>query len=133
VASHKIHIFDFINLSQPPELVMEQLATHTRPGANGVTIHRLGIWAQPFQITSRAGAASLAEAYNFYNAYLALVGAAPVGITWARLPFDLTFHRFYVTSVKLQRCDTILFGFGPDGAYFAEVDCVWTLQPIRHV
>ena len=125
--------FTFITLSQPPPLVKEQLLRHARPGVDGVTLHRTGVRGMSFTCDSRAGALTIGQAYDLYDGYVKLIGAAAVAVTWSTLTLAVKAHLYYVLDVELVRCDAIVRGQGPSGPYYAEVDCRWTLQPIRPV
>jgi hypothetical protein len=126
----QIDQFEFIRLEQPPQLVQAKLAAHVRPGVSGITLHDLGTWAAPFTCDSLAQAANLGAAYDLYDGYRLLVGQPAVTILWAQLPIVLKNHRFFVLDVQPLRIARIVFGTGPQGSYFAECECRWTLQPI---
>lgn len=126
----KIGNFRFVRLDQPPPLVCAKITAHTRPGSDGVTLHNLGTWAEPFTVRSKATASNMAAAYQLYTLYRLLIGDEPVSVVWAGLNINLTMHRFYVTDVQPLAFVPLLVGTGPDGLYFAEAECQWTLQPI---
>lgn len=126
----RIGNFDFIRLEEPPQLVQEQIAASTRPGTSGVTLHRLGSWAEPFECRSLAGAANLSVAIALYASYCQLAAKDPVQVTWANVQYSTLSHRFYVLGVKQPVHRRLLYGIGPAGEYFAETEATWILQPI---
>ena len=127
----KIGSFNFVNLESPPHLVQQRLLTHSRPGTDGVTVHRVGTWGQPFTVKSLATAANITAAYQLYAGYTLLVGQAAVTVTWANIPLLGMNHRYYVLDVQPLRIATVLSGTGPSGAYGAECECQWALLPIK--
>ena len=126
----KIDVFPFVRLDEPPPMVCAKIGAHTRPGTDGVTLHNLGTWAEPFTTRSLATASNIAAAYQLYEAYRFLVGQPPVSVVWANIALNLAKHRFYVLDVVPLDFRSLVVGTGPQGLYFAEAECQWTLQPI---
>lgn len=122
--------FRFISLSNPPELVQAQMAAHTRSGTDGVTVHHLGSWAEPFFCTSRAEAQSMEAALQIYREYLAIVGQR-VRIVWANVPFAAAGFAFFVMKISEPRPRKLLIGTGPNGDYFADLEVTWRLQCVK--
>lgn len=130
MALNQLGPFTFLDMSSPPELVLQHVVSRVRAGANGVLMQRLGFWGEPFEVVTKAGFATFAQAELERDDYRSLVGEAQE-LTYGGIPFLAAGHLYVPRAVHPIRTRRIVRGVAPDGsAYFAETVVRWELQPV---
>lgn len=115
MSAHGIDIFNFeFWRSGPPQLVHEQVVTHTRPGADGIGQTKLGQWGRPFSAELDADFATYGEAMAVYGLLTQIVGTGPVPLKYNQINYMNTFgHLYLVDGVQLIRCKRMNRLIGP--------------------
>lgn len=126
--------FEFISLSMVPLPPAQQLQIETRAGVDGVALWRTGVRGEPFIVQSFVDVPNLTQAQVLYDTYRTLIGADPVTLIFADIPWADPVVVLNVRPIP-NEIRAILLGvggvagnFGPSGATCA---CQWDLIAIR--
>jgi len=132
MAWDRIGLFTFVRLSRPPALVKQRTVVRSRPGANGATVQRVGIYGQPFKVESFVDAASFIEAEQLAAAYAEAVGGDAVSVIYGNLNYDTLGHRYFILDaepLEIDRLVTALGGTTYGATAFLRAE--WELLPVR--
>ncbi len=130
MSAHGIDVFNIeFWRSGPPQLVHEQVQTHTRPGADGIGQTKLGQWGRPFSSTIEMHFSSFANALLGYGNFTLIVGTGPVQVKYGQVNYLATFgHMYLVDTASLESCSAHPRLKGPGYDYIGGGRVVLTIQ-----
>lgn len=126
--TYQLGQFVFHGMWGGPKFDQTIVECETRPGVNGVSIHDIGRWGQPFDIqtiqftTTYSAAIEAMKSYSGAaadNAYVMIIG----GVT-------VTGGRYKVISVDATPKSVIVKSPAALSGYLGEVRARWTMLPI---
>lgn len=117
---------------EPPQILHERTAVHTRPGADGIAAQKLGSWGRPFT-------AQLVSHWPFYQAAMAILPSYfglqsnTLNVVYNLVDFRITFGvRHLALDVSFVNAQSNVLLMGPDYIYpnGCELTTEWTLIPV---
>jgi hypothetical protein len=126
-ALFKIGDFDFIDLSRAPSRSLTRTVREVRPGASGVTLHRMGSQPAPYSLVSVRDVADVETGLDLYAEYEDAVGSDPVTLIWAGVDKGLVYiHNVLPLDEGIYA--TLLGIGGLEGTSNGMVRAAWTLE-----
>lgn len=117
----------------PPQIIHQQVASRARPGADDVSIQRLGKWGQPFESILTSHWANYIQALTAKAFYFQIPGLEKCDIVYNNVNFGMSFGvQYYVESVRFlsARANILLKGPGYQFIGGTELITAWTFQPV---
>lgn len=111
-------------LSDPPPIIHQRVATHVRPGQDGVTQQRLGKWGVPFDAVVAAHFPSTTLAQAAIAEYAELPGAGPVSVIWDNVPWTQYGQLFLVEAARVPSMQVMPRLIGPTYDYIGGVEVI---------
>jgi len=131
MSDYGIDVFDFeLWQGPPPSIPTEKSVASTRPGVDGVSLHLIGAWGEPFEVVVTSHWTSLLVAAEKYRLMTLLVGAGLVPVKYAGLNWALLGVGYHVRAVDLvsMRAASILMGPGYTYSNGASLETRFVLQ-----
>jgi hypothetical protein len=108
-----IYNFEFWD-GPPPPLPTEKVVASTRPGVNGVSIHRMGRWADPFEVTLTSHWASQLAAAAGHSLMRNLIGAGGTYVKYNNLNWTMLHGVYYnIHSIEILDIRSAICLMGP--------------------
>lgn len=118
-----------------PQLVQQQITSHTRPGADDVGKIKNGIYGQPFQSTLVEHFSSFAAGEVFIPNYFNLVDSlGPVAVVYNNINYQAVHgHLYYVDACQIVSHKAHPRLMGPNYDYIggSEMIVQFTLTPFK--
>lgn len=133
MTTHSIGPFEFLNMTDPPNIPAEMKTVQKRTGVDHVSIFHTGRRAESSQTRTVSFYPSLPTAWEAYKQFLTLVDSGDaVGVTWAG---EVMPYKVQVLEVlRLENQPKVhLLGVSAGAISRARLMCMWRLQVVEEI